>query len=279
VTAVRRRYVDVAWGQLHVAECGDAAATPVVLLHQTPRSWDEYAEVLPLLARTRRAIAVDLPGMGASDPHPGGASIEAYGTGVVDAIGALGLTSCDLVGHHTGGVVAFEVATQAPPLVRRLVLSSTPYLDADAREARRHRPPIDAVDVDPGGAHLAELWQRRRRFYPPDRPDLLARFVRDALRVADAEAGHSAVAAYEMERRVGDLRAPTLLVGHAADPYAFPELDRLRAALGDTVADVAVIDGGMVPLEYTAAEFAGIVERFLSGPRYRASRLSSRSRS
>lgn len=75
---VRRRYVDLAWGQMHVAEVGDQEVFPVLLLHQTPRSWDELAEVLPLLGRTRRAIAVDLPGMGRSDPHPDGASIEAY---------------------------------------------------------------------------------------------------------------------------------------------------------------------------------------------------------
>ena len=117
--------------------------------------------------------------------------------------------------------------------------------------------------VDPDGRHLTELWQRRQRFYPPGRPDLLTRFVGDALRIDDAEAGHRAVATYEMERRVGHVAAPTLLVGHDADPYAFPELEALRRALGERVREVAVIEGGMVPLEFTATEFAAIVERFV----------------
>ena len=129
MTTTRRRYVDVPYGQVHVAEAGDGP--PVVLLHQTPRSWDEFAEVLPLLgARGRRAIAVDLPGMGASDPHPEGATIEAYADGVIAALDGLDITTFDLVGHHTGGagtVAATSTATTPPvwwPTRSNVVMSS-----------------------------------------------------------------------------------------------------------------------------------------------------------
>jgi len=264
---VRRRYVDVGDRQVHVALAGPPSGgrPPLVLLHQTPRSIDEFAEVIPLVARHRPVIAVDLPGMGASDPPPGEQSISAMAEGVVGALDALGVARCDLAGHHTGGVVAIEVAATRPDLVARLVLSSTPLVDAEARERRRHRPAIDAVDVDGDGRFLVELWNRRRRFYPEDRPDLLVRFVRDALRVDDAEAGHLAVARYEMERRLPQIGAPTLLVGHAADPYAFGELEPLREALEAVGVEVAVtvIDDGMVPLEFTAPRFAAVVGRFL----------------
>jgi pimeloyl-ACP methyl ester carboxylesterase len=108
---IRRRYVDVPFGQVHVAEAGEGR--PVVLLHQTPRSVDEFAEVLPLLAPVLRAIAVDLPGMGASDSHPDGTTIESLAAGVVAAVDTLGVDEFDLVGHHTGGVVAVEMATNA----------------------------------------------------------------------------------------------------------------------------------------------------------------------
>lgn len=262
---VRRQYVDVPFGQMHVARSSPTPRSdgvPAVLLHQTPRSWDEYAEVVPLLGRTRDVVAVDLPGMGASDPHPGRTSIEHFAEGVVQAIDGLGIDRFDLVGHHTGGVVAFEVAAMVPTRVRRLVLSSTPFVDAEGRAKRADRPPIDAVDVVADGRHLMELWQRRQRFYPDGRPDLLARFIGDALRVHDPEDGHRAVAAYEMERRVPAVAAEILLVGHRADPYAYPELNALAAALGRP--EQAVIEHGMVPLEYTAAEFATAVDAFLS---------------
>jgi pimeloyl-ACP methyl ester carboxylesterase len=141
------------------------------------------------------------------------------------------------------------------------VLSSTPLIDAEGRQARRERPPIDAVEVADDGSHLSELWRRRQRFYPQHRPDLLARFVTDALRAADPEAGHRAVARYEMESRVPLVQAQTLVIGHADDPYAFKEMEPLAAALE---APMVTIDGGMVPLEFTAERFARELRSFLS---------------
>ena len=111
---MRRRYVDVGDRQVHVGIVGPeptgTVARPLVLLHQTPRSIDEFAEVAPLLAADRTVVAVDLPGMGASDPPAGAVSIEAMAAGVIGAVEGLGIERCDLVGHHTGGVVALEVA-------------------------------------------------------------------------------------------------------------------------------------------------------------------------
>jgi pimeloyl-ACP methyl ester carboxylesterase len=261
VTAIRRGYADTSRGQVHYAECGSGA--PVVLLHQTPRSCDEYREVLPLLGRTHRAIAMDTIGFGASAPlseH----TIEAYAETVVEFLDALGLSKVDAVGHHTGGLVAVELAARAPHRVGRLVLSSTPYVDADGRAMRRDRPPIDHVEVDPEGAHLTTLWRRRQNFYPPDRPDLLARFVRDALILGDnVEKGHEACARYHMEERVGLIRCPVLCIGASADPYAFPELSPLSSHIAH--AQVAVIEGGMVPLmEQRPDEVVSLIARFFA---------------
>ncbi|MEU8801297.1 alpha/beta hydrolase [Spirillospora sp. NPDC048819] len=256
---IRFGYADTPLGQLHYAERG--SGPPVVLLHQTPRSWDEFREVLPVLGDGRRAIAPDTPGFGASAPvaeH----TVENYAAGVLYLLDALGLDGFDLVGHHTGGVVAAEIAARAPRRVRRLVLSSTPYIDAAARERRAARPAIDAVGERPDGSHLAELWGRRAAFYPEGRPDLLTRFVRDALRVwPDVEHGHAAVSAYRMEERIDLIDCPVLCVGAAGDPYAFPELGPLTGQIPH--AETAVIEGAAVPLEFQAEEFARLVADFL----------------
>jgi pimeloyl-ACP methyl ester carboxylesterase len=258
---IRRAYADTARGQVHYAECG--GGPPVVLLHQTPRSGDEYREMLPLLGRTHRAIALDTIGFGASAPlaeH----SIEVYAATVVDFLDALALERVALVGHHTGGIIAVEVAARAPERVARLVLSSTPYIDAEARRRRRSRPPIDLVEVDPDGDHLVELWRRRRGFYPPGRPDLLTRFVRDALVLgADVEKGHEACGRYRMEDRIGLVRCPVLCLGASADPYAFGDLEPLSSRIPG--ARVAVVEGGMVPLmEQFPDQVATLITGFLS---------------
>ena len=259
---VVRAYADTEFGQVHFAECG--AGSPVLLLHQTPRSWDEFRELLPLLGARHRAIAADTLGFGQSGPPPEH-SIEAYAAGAIALLDVLGLERVDVLGHHTGGVVALEVAARAPRRVRRLVLSSTPFVDAAARERRRHRAPIDLVAVQPDGRHLAELWERRRAFYPPGRPDLLTRFVRDALQleVSELEAGHDAVGRYRMEERARMIECPVLCLGASQDLYAFPDLEPLAAHL--RTATTAVVEGGMVPLmEERPADVAALVLDFLA---------------
>lgn len=259
MTELRKAYADTSFGQVHFVECGTGA--PVLLLHQTPRSWDEYAELLPLLGRRVRAIAMDTIGFGASAPlaeH----TIGNYAAAAIELLDALGIDEVDLLGHHTGGVVAVEIAAREPRRVRRAVLSSTPYIDAEARQRRRRRPRTPVSD-QMDGSHLLELWHRRQDFYPADRPDLLSRYVRDALILgADVERGHDAVSAYRMEERIGLIRCPVLCLGASADPFAFPELERLAGQL--PTADKAVIDGGMVPLmEQHATEVTGLVLDFL----------------
>jgi len=266
---IRRRFTELAAPaalrglQLHHAECGAAGAPPVLLLHQTPRSWAEYRAVLPRLGASLRAIAPDTPGFGDSDPLPGEATIEGWAAALVALLDALGLERVDLVGHHTGGVIAVEIAAGWPHRVGRIVLSSTPLVDAGLRAERARRPPIDEVLPQPDGSHLAALWQRRQGFYPRDRPDLLHAFVLDALKVGDRlEQGHRAVASYRMEDRLDRVTQPVLVLRAGADPFAAPHAHGLAARLAD--ARVHEIPDGMVPLpDQLPQAFAHAVLRIL----------------
>ncbi|MDA8311701.1 MAG: alpha/beta hydrolase [Actinomycetota bacterium] len=266
---IRRGYVDVPWGQLHYARCGEGAGPPVVLAHQTPRSWDEYRDVLPLLGREFDTVAADTAGFGASDLDPGaGDSIEHYAEGLTLLIEALGLERVALVGHHTGALVVLEVAVQAPTEVRAVVLSSAPLETPEERAAALGRRGVDEVQERPDGSHLTELWSRRSGFYPPDRPDLLHRFVTDALKVGDrVEEGHRACSRYDTSTRAERLReagTPTLVLAGTADPFAYPMLARWREML--PAAELVEIATGMVPLpDQLPAAFAAAVSTFLRG--------------
>jgi pimeloyl-ACP methyl ester carboxylesterase len=258
---VRRAFADVPAGQIHYAEAG--AGEPVLLLHQTPRSWAEYRHVLPLLGRRRRAIAMDTLGFGDSSPPPAPDSIESYAVGVLQLMDALGIERASLVGHHTGGVIAVEVAATHPERVDRLVLSCTPLVDA---EGRRRRPAVDTAAPSPDGSHLSELWRGRQAFYPDGRHELLHAFVVDAIKAGPrASGGHAAVGEYEMERRLPLVHAPTLLIGAPGD-LVYPDLGRLAAALPGS--RVEEIPGGMVPLpDQLPEEFADRVDAFLDEAR------------
>jgi pimeloyl-ACP methyl ester carboxylesterase len=261
--SIHRAYADLPHGQVHYAACGAVDAPPVLLLHQTPRSWAEYAGVLPRLGDRYRAIAMDTAGFGASDPPVGPASIEAWAAVAAQLLEHLGIARAHVVGHHTGGVIAVELAARHGARVRSLVLSSTPYTDAEFRRVRAQRPPIDAVEASTDGSHLAALWGKRQGFYPEGRPELLQAFVRDALQVSgDVEGGHRAVASYRMEERIAAVRQPTLVIRAGADPFAAPHAEHWLQLLPQ--AQLADIPEGMVPLPDQLPEaFAQAVLRFL----------------
>ena len=261
---VDRTFVETRSGRLHAATAGHGF--PVLLLHQTPRSWDEYRDVLPLLGQRFRAIAMDTAGFGDSQPLPwDDNSIERWAAAAFDLLDAPGLARAAVVGHHTGAVVAMEMAASRPDRVAALVLSSCPFVDA-ARRAHHHgKPVIDEVTRRPGGEHLTELWQRRQPFYPPDDAALLERFMVDALKAGDlAVEGHRVVGRYHMETRIPLVKSPALVLSATDDPHAYPAAPRVAQAIaGSRRVD---IEGGMVPLpDQMPAAFSAAVENFLAG--------------
>ena len=258
---IERGFVTTPKGQIHYAMTGQGK--PVLLLHQTPRSWDEYRDVLPIIGEKYWAIAIDTIGFGDSYKPEKKGSIEQYARGVIRFLDAMSIARASIVGHHTGGVIAVEIAASFPERVHKLVLSSTPYVDAEDRERRKTRPPIDEVEFKEDGSHLTELWQRRMPFYPKFRPDLLTRFVIDALKVGDrAEEGHQAVSEYRMEKKVPLIMAPTLVVAGTEDPFSFPRMKPLSNAIKGS--RTAAIQGGMVPMvDQMPEEFAKAVMDFL----------------
>jgi pimeloyl-ACP methyl ester carboxylesterase len=258
---VWRGFADTPEGQIHYAMAGQGK--PVLLLHQTPRSWDEYRDVLPIIGENYWAIAMDTIGFGDSYRPEHEGSIEEYGRGVIRFMDAMSIGPTSLVGHHTGGVIAVEVAASYPDRVDKLVLSSTPYVDAEERERRKTRSSIDKVELKEDGSHLTELWQKRISFYPKNRPDLLTRFVIDALKVGEKmEDGHRAVSKARMEDKVPLIKAPTLVLAGTEDAFSYPRMKVLSEAIQGS--ETAIIEGGMVPMvDQMPKKFAEVVIDFL----------------
>ncbi|GAF48298.1 alpha/beta fold hydrolase [Rhodococcus wratislaviensis] len=258
---MKHGFADTRHGQVHYVEHG--TGHPVILLHQTPRSWDEYRDVLPVLGEEFRVVAMDTLGFGASARPDGRWSIEIFASGVLDLCDVLGFDQFSLVGHHTGAVTAVEVAATVPEQVDALVLSGMPFVDAERRRIVTDRPPIDHVESCSDGSHLTRLWQNRAPYYPADRPDLLNRLVRDALVVLDrVEEGHDAVNRYHMEDRISRVAAPTLAVCGELDDFSLPDLPKLVAAIPGARSEV--LPGTGVPsVDHAPELFAATVRAFL----------------
>ncbi|MBV9559114.1 MAG: alpha/beta hydrolase [Bradyrhizobium sp.] len=240
-----RRFVATPRARIHVAIAG--SGTPLLLLHQTPRSWDEFRDALPLLGQRCCAIAMDTVGFGDSEALPEGEdSIESWAACAFDLLDALGMEKAAIAGHHTGAAIAVEMAASRPERVRALVLSASPYVDAVRRAAAPGKKIIDEVSPASNGSHLLTLWQMRQPFYPAEDTDLLQRFIVDALKAGRLAAeGHRVVDRYVMETRLPLVCCPTLVIAPTADPHAHPVAAKVAGAIAG--AKLVEIVGGMVP--------------------------------
>ena len=88
------------------------AGPPLVLLHGIGSRRGVWDPVVPLLAREREVVAVDLPGFGASPPLPPGTAptIEALADAVAAFFADAGLARPHVAGNSMGGAIALELA-------------------------------------------------------------------------------------------------------------------------------------------------------------------------
>jgi poly(3-hydroxyoctanoate) depolymerase len=78
-----------------------------------------------LALRGMQAISFDAPGIGQSSPHRWPRRMPGIARTVEQMLDALGYDRLDVLGVSLGGVIAQQLARQAPGRVRRLVLAAT----------------------------------------------------------------------------------------------------------------------------------------------------------
>jgi pimeloyl-ACP methyl ester carboxylesterase len=132
---VERVSVEVAPGQRISALRWGTGEPELVLLHggaQNAHTWDTVA-----LALGRPLVAIDLPGHGRSDWRADKAYWPAENArAVAAAVRELAPNAAVVVGMSLGGLTALALATEAPELVRRLLLVDvTPGVDREKASA------------------------------------------------------------------------------------------------------------------------------------------------
>ncbi len=162
-----RGYLDGAGGQIHYRQARSAGGgRPLILLHQSPLSSRQFEAVLPgLAANGWDAVALDMPGFGASDPLPEPVSLEGFVSAVPAALRHFGWSRCALVGHHTGAVIAAMFAAAEPARVSSLVLNGFPLL-TEAERTHFGTFYFGPKIPQPDGSHLLLAWQNRLRSTP-----------------------------------------------------------------------------------------------------------------
>ena len=260
-------------------------STPLVLLHGftgSARAWGPT--LLTALAASRRVVAVDLPGHGASDwpLDDEGMSVASVGDLLAEAlpewVGAAPgePVPADWLGYSMGARIALALATSRPGVVSRLILESgTPGLATEEeRRARREADEGLAQSLERKGmAPFVERWLALPLFagiraLPPEEFQ-----EEERRRLANRPRALAGVL-----RRLGtgtqpDLRGalpaldiPTLLLAGGTDTK-FTLLAREMEAMIPGARRVEWLGVGHVPHRELSPElWLGVVEGFLAPP-------------
>jgi len=216
----RRGYADGPFGQIHFQQHGDGV--PIVLLHQVPMTSGQFDLVYePLVQRGLRPIGIDMAGFGLSDPTMFVPRVEDYALGVVPVLDALGINRATMLGHHTGALVATEVALQCPDRVDRLVLNGPLPLTDDERAdylATGHQWEL-GFGPRASGTHLTELFVMREGFAEGTVPaERISDYVVQAfLGRGQFWYGHHAAFTYRHEVTLAAITQRTLILTNTGD--------------------------------------------------------------
>jgi pimeloyl-ACP methyl ester carboxylesterase len=114
--------VELPGARVNYVEVG--AGKPIVFVHGISGCWQNWLENLPHFGRGHRAIALDLPGFGASPMPSWELTIPAYARLLHDFCEKLGVDGATVVGNSMGGFIAAEAVTAGPARFDRLALVS-----------------------------------------------------------------------------------------------------------------------------------------------------------
>lgn len=101
---------------------------PIVLLHGAFYTINmNWAELIPVLSKTRKVIAIEMQGHGHSPFSERKLSITGLASDVKGVMDYLKIDSADIAGYSMGGSVAYQFAVQYPQRLRKLVIISSTY--------------------------------------------------------------------------------------------------------------------------------------------------------
>ena len=242
---LRFESVDTSAGRLSTMQAG--AGPPVLAIHGLGGTKASFLPTIAALAGSHRVIAVDLPGFGESD-KPIAAPYDApwFARAVTGLLDALGIERAALWGHSDGAVIAAWAAILHPERIGALVLealhffaaktSSIPFFEMAIEAPHRFGPAVvNALERDHGEGWRTVIAAGGRAWL-----DIIGR---------GRERGGDL-----FDGRLGEVRAPTLLLHGRRDPRTEPgEIEAAVAALTPAGARCELLDAGHSPHTSAAA--------------------------
>jgi 2-hydroxy-6-oxonona-2,4-dienedioate hydrolase len=224
-----------------------AAGVPaVVLVHGLGVSGRYMQPTADALAPRCRVYVPDLPGFGRSPGPRPALDIPALGDCLAAWMGAVGLSRATLVGNSLGCQVVVECAARHADRVDAVVLA--------------------APTVDPLAATVARQLGRLALDALREPPSLLAIAALDYLRAGPARVltTFRRALAHPIEARLGDVRAPAVVVRGERDPVVPPRWAEAAARLLPR-GRLLVVPGAAHAVNYSAGRRLARIVRVVAG--------------
>ncbi len=252
--------------EIHCQTAGDGP--PLLLIHGLGASARDWGPQIGFFRASYRVIAFDLRGHGRTSRPRDGYSIERFAQDTAGLLRALETGPVHVVGISLGGMIAFQLAVDAPDLVRSLtIVNSGPAVPAGTFKQRLPLY-IRLVYIRLLGLRRMAVAIAKRLFPAPDHEALRQSFV-DSVASNDKRCYLASLraifAGWSVADRLGQITCPVLAVAADQDytPVALKQayVDRLPNARLDVIPD----SRHAVPME-KPGEFNALLSQFLSSP-------------
>jgi len=262
---LRRGFLGTPDGQIHY--CAEGSGESLLLLHSTARSVDEFAEMIPILSKKMKVVAMDHIGCGDSYKPKTQPSIQDYARAVLNLLDGLNIEKVSIMGHLFGSYVGVELAATCPDRVSNLMLSGLSWIDKIT--GPKMQAGFKQWTIQPNGSHYVDIWNFFNTRAPRPIP-ILYRNVLDVLKAGEiSEYGRVAVARYmNFESRLRLVRCPTLLIWGKkilelqGERGASDFTKRVAAAIPDCT-EILVEGGSMYLPQQMPSTVAQIIDNFL----------------
>lgn len=234
---------------------------PLVLIHGGGSTIQtNFGKILPLLARNRQVIAVELQAHGHTQDRGTPLSFEQDADDVASLLQSLNIAKADIFGFSNGGNTAMQIAIRHPGIVQKMIVASAFYKRSGVVPGLfdgLKRASLDSMPIQLKTAYLQEV---------RDEKNLKTMFERDKERMIHFKDWS--------DSDIKSITAPTLLIIGDAD-VILPEhavamshlIPHCRLAIipgghGKYLGEITTITNGKWTQEYIISLF----EQFLESP-------------
>lgn len=242
----------------------DGQGAPLLFIHGLGSSSRDWFAQVPYFAEHYRVLTLDLRGHGRSERTPGPYHIEQFARDVAVFLRKQDAVPANVVGLSMGGMVAFQVAADAPDLVRSLVVANSSaeaelQTWGDVWFYLSRRTTVQVLGMRPVGHIIAN-----RLFVKSDQDMLRREFIK-RWSTNDKQAylwSVDAIMGWSIFDRLPDIDTPTLLVTSEHDYTPVSEKNRIAAKM--PCAELTVVEDARHALPVEKPDtFNGILDNFL----------------